>query len=1238
VEKKHVVVTADRNGNFTPLELHGATVIPEGEVDMVRFVEQRVDSFFLRPLSSRFYRCLALCCGAGVDSEAARRAGFRVVMAAESQTTLHEEYRDRFGVMPEMCNCDAIKLAPRDIVMVTFGTECRSVSCPGAQDGLSRSEDWETFIEAAKMINEDEVLCFHYENVGSVLENEKFGDVKNLILSAFQKNYVVKYGVADAAEFGTGVSRRRMHVIGMRRDAASVCGFEAGHIIDRPFDNKPCVPKCVSDFMVDRDGPLADDQVDLVAWCKEREKETGDEWIIEWLPKYRTLEDRLSIKRFEGCQLKKPITLGYVKRSGYDTLKFTGFKIGHVYGQLHGLTHASMHVDEQGPGKNSSFYFDPLTKRIATLGVKTIRRLWTLEDWADISVRNMGKSAHPATTQANLQVLALYLDKYFAAKASIPPMPRIAFESIEDIFLPKTMTKFSDWRRSVISFANKCRANPLRNSKAPEPFVINNCDLHFWARGWVFDLRGDKPVRLMRHSRPRHKIRLSRLEGMEDYDDLDVFIIFDFIGSSNGSNPPDKSVMHSNDCGFYRNEVVALKEFREELSRDWIQLHSKIPFCPVWCNPHFMLWQGDKWRRIYNCSKEFMGMSVNSMREWLAKAKLELVQYEWLTDQIGDLMRKRIFLAERGVDCEMQLFVVDLWKAYNQLSVDMRDQWLSCSSVVDEEGHFHFVEMLRTSFGPENAPMVWSRGTRATTWSIDFLLNKAKDFFLQNAYREMLGSDDVVLPDTGLTPVSPRKKSSHAKKLDVLEERWRNDDRLSGLLPLLQILRPGASTSKEDLKKLYALATYLDDCFGVLLVPSASGNAKRAHYGGKMLSNKEVARKAFERRTGVKLPVIHISSSNMHRFRGYTGGRGDSGEYLRMKYIRKVYERAGFIVVNDERSKGKWDKGKCSPRLKILGCIVDLSDPTNPTIELPEDKRVELLGLVRAVLDSRPAARRNEQWVPEEVWQSIVGKLNHATRPNRRGRIHMTGLYSGLGKSQREGFVKVGAWQERNLIWWARRLAEKTIPSPLFRKVVSIEKKYCAHSDASTGWGFGSFWIVGDKCYYIQEEWTDEEKELINNENLLFEDKKGTCHRMGINFLEMATVGMTLETAKGNFQEKDFTFFCDNETSVKILNSYRTRTLPFATLLENIDENMSMYQLNIEFKHIRSEDNIESDWLSRGLEHLDDFFKYIKKTYNVSSFVHMKVAEGHRDLAKIVRQAKKHPEWIVADGRGSDGQ
>jgi hypothetical protein len=75
----------------------------------------------------------------------------------------------------------------------------------------------------------------------------------------------------------------------------------------------------------------------------------------------------------------------------------------------------------------------------------------------------------------------------------------------------------------------------------------------------VFDLRGKKPLRLYRRSRPGHRIRLSRLRGLDHYDDKDVFFIFDFIGSSNGSNPVEESVFFPNDGSFYKNEEVALK-------------------------------------------------------------------------------------------------------------------------------------------------------------------------------------------------------------------------------------------------------------------------------------------------------------------------------------------------------------------------------------------------------------------------------------------------------------------------------------------------------------------------------------------------------------------------------------------------------------------------------------------------------------------------------------------------------
>ena len=1237
IGENYTVLSFDVNGNFEPPPeaLHGARLIPNFCSDMRTIVEHTFDKQHLRPLSARIYRAISLCSGAGVDSEAARMAGFRLVAAAEIDADLHEIYRDRFGVTPYGSNAELYKHIGKDIVLVTFGTECRSVSTAGPRDGLDRVSDWETFDAAVEFLEDNETPSFHYENSGALITNPKMGDVKQHILAKFGAHYVLKYGVADAANYGKGASRERTHIIGLRKDIADVVGFEAGGIATSPFKNAECLPKCVADYIVERKGEGEPDQIELEVWIEERKKTHDETWTIVWAAAYKSEESRRSIRRLEGCTTLKPITLGYVvlqgdrSRPGIDT--HTGFKIGHVFGHLHGLTSVTFDdVRDQGPGGNSCFYFDPLEGRTRTLGALTIRRIWGLESWNAIQIKHMGKSAHPCTSHSSMLTVALYLDRYYAMTSSVPPTPRIAFDSIDDIYLPKTLTRIDRWKKEMSAFTAMCRNDPDTNFKTPKPLTITMDGLQFFARGWVFDLRGDKPKRVERLSRPRHSIQLSRLPGMEGYDDEDAFIICDYVGSSNNSNPPASSVWHGNDCGYIRNEEVALKQFREELGRGWIGVTEKVPYCPMWCNPHFMLWQNGKWRRIYNLSKECMGMSVNNCRVWQEKSLLRLVQHWWLVEQIELLMRKVLYLKGKGINCEIVLFVVDLWKAYNQLAVDLRDQWQTCGMSVNETGVVEFVELLRTSFGPENAPSIFARLTRCTTECSDRQLDGAgEDFKLQMEFRSLLkkdaefGIEEIgdVLPETGLIPRSPRRETASSRKREKLEGTWRTQDWMDDLIPKEQLLQPGASVSRYDTDKLYAIATYLDDCFGAIVVPKAL-RGRVAHHGGTSTSNTTKARAAFAKRKNVVLGDsgrgVHTNSNEGHR--GRVGGSSvHVGENLRHKFIREVYEKAGFIVVNDERSKLKHDAGRANTRMKILGCIYDLTNLENPTIELDAAKRARLKLVVSTILDNRRAG------VELDEWQSLLGKLNDATRVAASGKVHTSGLFAAV-RGVKRGRVSINAWATRNLIWWQKYFSiENALPTPLFKRKVMAPKQACVHSDASTGWGFGSFWIVDKVCYYIQEEWTPVEKEFMDKSDKLFGDKK-----MGINFLEMAAVYMTLECAKGRFQSKDFTFYCDNMTSVQILNSYKTRILPLATLLEKIDLNLTSHQLNIAFDHINTEDNVESDWLSRNKYR--EFVEYVRKNYDVSSFVHVKVPEEVRNIRDIVKRASENPEWIVADG------
>jgi len=354
----------DLLGNYTPVVTHGAVMHGRDECVERSYWEQCLDQLYLRPLSARIYRAVSFCSAAGIGDEAVRQGGFKVVYAAETCLPMHAGYEKYMGIKPFDSNEDLFRVIPDDLVLATFATECRSCSDAGNKEGLDRSEDWDTFDRVVDWLDGSSVLCVHYENVAALLEDPRLLKTREHVFKRFRRNFTIKWGVADPADFGKGASRRRAHLIMMRKDVAKIADFVEGGIIVKPFDNKICRGKCVADFIFDRNADVEEDQLEFDEFAYVRSRDHGEEWEVVWLPDFQTSQQRDGLIRGECVELGRPITIGHVRQVGHDLDTHTGFKIGHVYGLLHGLTYVQLGLDRQGPGVNCALYYDPITKSI----------------------------------------------------------------------------------------------------------------------------------------------------------------------------------------------------------------------------------------------------------------------------------------------------------------------------------------------------------------------------------------------------------------------------------------------------------------------------------------------------------------------------------------------------------------------------------------------------------------------------------------------------------------------------------------------------------------------------------------------------------------------------------------------------------------------------------------------------------------------------------------------------------
>ena len=1158
--------------------------------------ESRLDQNFLRPAGATKYLFASFFTGAGVMDEAMRRAGYTLASAAETDTLHHASYGMNFGVTPYRSNAAALAELRDDIVTWVFGFECTSMARPGRREGLAHSS-WDAFDEIVTALKERQVLSFHCENVADLLESPAFERERHYVLDSFRDaGYVTIQGSVDPSDFGFACSRRRCHILGMRRDVAELVGWGDQAVATQPFDTmKAASPRCIADRMPTPRGEVEEaDAIDFHAFAAAEKAEHGREWYIKWKQEYNTAVKRDSLRREDVVARNATLTLGYIRLQGKPLNRRTGFKVGSVFGLMHGIS-STPHAE--GPGKNGCFYYDPLTKKTQTLSLSTIRRIWDLPSFSlhrntDVAKRQLGLTAHPAGTTANAILQALYLDKYFYLKGISPPVPRLEFPSKTSIWTALGQEEWARWCQYVVSFTLAVRSG--RKKGSPRAFVGNSKHTTPWAVGRAWDLRpcrnGKPPVLLERRGRAKHELCLSELLSRDDdtdyphdppYDDPEIAAMTEWLGLSSGANPSMMTVAVANGSLWIEQEETGMAGLKQEAEWGWWEFSADIPFWPIRISPFFMVQQGPKWRRVHHLSKDPLknGQSVNDQLSLFEKARLDLVRRDQITAALVDLCQKYHLMTEGWgwTDLQIVLGWVDLKNAYNQVNTDVRDLWFNCGSYVTPSEAPGGARLLigagsKAAFGGGDTVRAFSRITRLNNWAVNRSLERAGgQYELQQEYRAELERRKGRLP-AGYRPLAAlhaqttgKKMTYHDRVAAALEaeapsrylDGWRGIDQAAGVTSRVIDRRPGPSCCEKNKQNLSSSCTYLDDCITGAIVP-----------------------------------------------------RGDCGERLRQTHVRQTIEKGGFVVVNDQKSEKKWQQGRMAPVQKVLGCVIDLSDPLKPTIGTTEEKQQRALALVEALLS------HSSSHIAHKKIESMVGVLGDVAQVVLRGTMHLCGFYA----------VPLTAWLRRNAEWWRRYLASGAPRQRLLILPPLLPKKYCPHTDASTSFGFGGFWIKGDECFYIQGEWTAAEKALIND----FE--------MGINFLEAATCGFLLVVARGNFEGKHFKFYCDNQCTVQILTSYKTRTLGLASQGELVDMCLSKDGLESDFVWLKSEDNPESDALSRGWDGLVEFKQLIVSQYGVSKFVYLQVPPEVRDLSRCLETFREHPHWCVADGVAEEAE
>ena len=243
---------------------------------------------------------------------------------------------------------------------------------------------------------------------------------------------------------------------------------------------------------------------------------------------------------------------------------------------------------------------------------------------------------------------------------------------------------------------------------------------------------------------------------------------------------------------------------------------------------------------------------------------------------------------------------------------------------------------------------------------------------------------------------------------------------------------------------------------------------------------------------------------------------------------------------------------KACPPSTVMTFLGVKFDTVSWTLEVTAERLQELRELTTSWLP-RISATRTEV-------ESIIGKLNFVAACVRPGRIFISRMLNFLRSLPRTGAHPLSPGFLMDIQWWHRFL-------PLYNGVSMFPAK---------DWEVVDQVLASDACLLGCGAWT-QDREYFHcqfPEHLLSLD-------LHINALELLTVAVCCKVWGHKWLGKKIRIYCDNQASVTVLNSGRSRDQFMQSCLREIMFLAARFQFEIQAIHLPGVDNRLPDLLSR---------------------------------------------------------
>jgi len=184
------------------------------------------DLFSMPEKKKADFTFIDLFAGIGGTRMGFERAGGECVFSSEWDESCQKTYQANFGEIPygDITKIKEEEIPDFDILVAGF--PCQPFSSIGKRQGFAHATQGTLFYDILRIMNCKKNKAFLLENVPGLINHDKGNTFKVILESLDSSGYKVFYKVLNASEFGVPQQRKRIYMVGFKKDLINDFDFE----------------------------------------------------------------------------------------------------------------------------------------------------------------------------------------------------------------------------------------------------------------------------------------------------------------------------------------------------------------------------------------------------------------------------------------------------------------------------------------------------------------------------------------------------------------------------------------------------------------------------------------------------------------------------------------------------------------------------------------------------------------------------------------------------------------------------------------------------------------------------------------------------------------------------------------------------------------------------------------------------------------------------------------------------